>query len=97
MVGIQLLKPKKSYEDIIRSSITVPYFLNHALVNLDDSEKVVWGHLNDLFLSWEVAPNRNDLASHLPTVLHFSASDERLAASSEALQCIEMNWLLCFV
>ncbi|MCO5575510.1 hypothetical protein L7F22_029311 [Adiantum nelumboides] len=85
---IQLLKPRKSYEETIRSIISVAYFLNHALVNPDDSEKVVWGHVKDLFPSWEVVPNRNDLASHLPIVQHFAASDERLAGSS-ALQLID--------
>ncbi|KAI5066302.1 hypothetical protein GOP47_0018926 [Adiantum capillus-veneris] len=89
---IQLMKPRKSYEDTIRSIISVAYFLNHALVNPDDSEKVVWGHIKELFPSWEVAPNRNDLASHLPTVQFFAASDECLAAST-ALQSIDTGIL----
>lgn len=87
---IQLLKPRKSYEETIRSIMSVAYFLNYALVNPDDSEKAVWSHVKDLFPLWEVAPNRNDLASHLPVVQHLAASDEHLAASS-ALQFIDMG------
>eukprot|EP00250_Pteridium_aquilinum_P006808 c16649_g1_i1 orf=128-4696(+) len=85
---IQLLKPRKSYEETIRSIISVAQFLNYALINPNDPESAVWSHVKDVFMSWEVAPSRNDLSSHLLVVRHIVASDECLAAAS-ALQTLD--------
>lgn len=85
---IQLLKPRKSYEESIRSIMSVAQFLNYTLVNPNDPERVVWNHVNEVFPSWEVQASRNDLSSHLPVIQHLIASDEHLAGSS-ALQNLD--------
>ncbi|KAH7286771.1 hypothetical protein KP509_32G022200 [Ceratopteris richardii] len=85
---VELLKPRKSYEETIRSIISVAYFLNYVLVNPNESEKAAWSYVKDLFPSWEVAPNRNDLSLHLAIAKHLATVNDDLAHAS-ALQFLD--------
>jgi hypothetical protein len=45
----KLLKPRKSYEETVRSILSVAHFLNYAFVNPGVPEKAAWDHVKELF------------------------------------------------
>ncbi|XP_077214749.1 protein ENHANCED DOWNY MILDEW 2-like isoform X2 [Tasmannia lanceolata] len=76
---IKLQKPRKSYEDIIRTiSITV-HFLHFARNNPEASAKTLWDHLRKVFCSYEISPSENDLLDHLAFIRGMVKRDENLA------------------
>ncbi|XP_077221708.1 protein ENHANCED DOWNY MILDEW 2-like [Tasmannia lanceolata] len=86
---IKLQKPRKSYEDIIRTiSITVQC-LHFALNSPEASEKSLWDHLRKVFSLFEIRPSENDLLDHVPLITGMVKRDENLAKSKFLLTFLE--------
>eukprot|EP00249_Psilotum_nudum_P024832 c29302_g1_i1 orf=194-5161(-) len=78
---IQLLKPRKSYEELIRGLLVVAEFLDFVQKNPEASEKATWNRLNEVFCSWEVKPSPSDLSPHL-NVIEYYMKSQKLEAST---------------
>ncbi|XXG44793.1 hypothetical protein AAC387_Pa02g0051 [Persea americana] len=85
---IKLLKPRKSYEDIIRSILITVHCLQFAKKNPESSDKVLWDQLRKNF-SYEVRPSENDLLDHLPLISSIVKRDKELEKSKFLLAFIE--------
>ncbi|KAE9594114.1 hypothetical protein Lal_00017046 [Lupinus albus] len=80
---IKLEKPRKSYEDTIRTILITIYFLGHVKRNPDTSAKSLWDNLsrNKEFSSYEVMPSHNDLLNHKALMGEAAKRDAVLAKS----------------
>ncbi|KAK7305189.1 hypothetical protein VNO77_43090 [Canavalia gladiata] len=88
---IKLEKPRKSYEDTIRTILITIYFLNYVKKNPDMSAKSVWDNLskNKEFSSYEVMPSPNDLLNHMALMGEAAKRDAVLARSKLLLMVLE--------
>eukprot|EP00262_Sarcandra_glabra_P020450 TRINITY_DN813_c0_g1_i3.p1 TRINITY_DN813_c0_g1~~TRINITY_DN813_c0_g1_i3.p1 ORF type:complete len:1283 (+),score=283.05 TRINITY_DN813_c0_g1_i3:209-4057(+) len=78
---IKLQKPRKSFEETIRTiSITVQC-LHFLKKNPEASEKDLWDHFRKVFSLFEVRPSVNDLLDHLPFISEMVKRDETLKRS----------------
>ncbi|GFP87506.1 phd finger-containing protein ddb_g0268158 [Phtheirospermum japonicum] len=78
---IRLLKPRKPYEDIIRTILTTLHFLHFAKRNPLRPKEALWDRLNRSFSTFERRPSEDDLADHLPLINKAVKKDETLANS----------------
>ncbi|WCJ33020.1 ENHANCED DOWNY MILDEW 2 [Euphorbia peplus] len=78
---IELQKPRKSFEEIIRTVLITVQCLHFARRNPDASEKSVWDHLSKVFSSYEVIPSQNDLVDHMALISEALEQDKSLAKS----------------
>ncbi|MED6209248.1 hypothetical protein PIB30_052883 [Stylosanthes scabra] len=90
---IKLEKPRKSYEDIVRSILVTVYFMSFAKKNLDATAKAAWDSLskNKEFSSYEVLPSANDLVSHKDLMSEAAKRDAVLATSKLLPMALEGN------
>ncbi|KAK7316808.1 hypothetical protein RJT34_00536 [Clitoria ternatea] len=88
---IKLEKPRKSYEDTIRTILITVYFLNYAKKNPDSSAKSAWDNLskNKEFSSYEVMPSQNDLLNHMTLMGEAAKRDTVLGKSKLLLMVLE--------
>ncbi|XP_061360952.1 protein ENHANCED DOWNY MILDEW 2 isoform X2 [Gastrolobium bilobum] len=88
---IKLQKPRKSYEDIIRTILVTIHFLNLLKKNPDISAKSVWDNLskNKEFSSYEVMPSQMDLSDHVALMGEAAKRDAVLAKSQLLLMVLE--------
>ncbi|XP_020530736.1 protein ENHANCED DOWNY MILDEW 2 isoform X2 [Amborella trichopoda] len=80
-IWMQLQKPRKSFEETIRTILVTVYFLHFASKNKDTSEKAIWDHLRKVFSTHEVSPSEHDLSYHLSLIRGMAQRDEMLANS----------------
>ncbi|CAL8151961.1 unnamed protein product [Prunus armeniaca] len=78
---VRLQKPRKSFEDIIRSILITVQCLHYVTRNPETSSKSLWDHLSKVFSSYEVRPSQNDLVNHMPLVSEAIKWDDALAKS----------------
>ncbi|GFQ00678.1 hypothetical protein PHJA_002211700 [Phtheirospermum japonicum] len=78
---IRLLKPRKPYEDIIRTLLTTLHFLHFAKRNPLRPKEALWDLLNRYFSTFKRRPSEDDLADHLPLINEAVKKDETLANS----------------
>ncbi|KAG2678170.1 hypothetical protein I3760_12G131600 [Carya illinoinensis] len=78
---IKLQKPRKSFEDIIRTILITVHCLHFLKKNPEASGKSLWDHLSKVFSLYEVRPSQIDLADHLPLLREAVTRDDTLAKS----------------
>ncbi|XP_015941556.1 protein ENHANCED DOWNY MILDEW 2 isoform X1 [Arachis duranensis] len=90
---IKLEKPRKSYEDIVRSILVTVYFLSFAKKNPDATAKAAWDSLskNKEFSSYEVMPSANDLVNQKALMSEAAKRDALLAKSKLLPMALEGN------
>lgn len=88
---IKLQKPRKSYEEIVRSVLITVYFMHYVRKNLEALGKSVWDSLskNKDFSHYEVKPSHNDLLNHMGLMGEAAARDAVLAKSKLLLMVME--------
>lgn len=86
---IKLLKPRKSYEDSIRTIFITIQLLHFLRRKPESSEKSLWEHLCKIFSTFEERPSVNDLTNHYPLVKLFVERDEALAKSEMLLTLLK--------
>lgn len=65
---MELGKPRKSYEIIIRTVLITVHCLHFARRNPEASGKSVWDYLSKTFSLYEHRPSQNDLVDHLDLI-----------------------------
>ncbi|XP_073003721.1 protein ENHANCED DOWNY MILDEW 2-like [Typha latifolia] len=75
---IDLLKPRKSYEDTIWTIMITVHMLHFLKRNPEASEKRLWDHLRRVRSKFEIGPSEDDLRDHLSLIKLFVDRDETL-------------------
>ncbi|CAM8986919.1 unnamed protein product [Rhodiola kirilowii] len=78
---IKLAKPRKSFENIIRTILITVKCLHFLKHHPDASKKNLWDNLAKVFSLYEVRPSENDLVDHMSLITEASKRDETLRAS----------------
>ncbi|KAJ8754933.1 hypothetical protein K2173_015445 [Erythroxylum novogranatense] len=86
---IKLGKPRKSFEETIRTALITVQCLHFARRNPEASGKSVWDHLSRAFRSLDVRPSQDDLVDHLTLIQEAVKKDEHLAKCKFLLTFIE--------
>ncbi|XAR56751.1 Histone-lysine N-methyltransferase [Bertholletia excelsa] len=86
---IKLQKPRKSFEDTIRTILITLHCLHFLKKNPDTCGKSLWSHLSKVFRSYEVGPSVNDLIDHTRLISEVVRRDETLAKSKFLVKFIE--------
>ncbi|XP_031286415.1 protein ENHANCED DOWNY MILDEW 2-like isoform X1 [Pistacia vera] len=86
---IKLQKPRKSFEEIIRTILITVHCLSYAKRNPEATEKSSWDHLSKIFSLYEVRPSQNDLVDHMDFVSEAFKRDDMLAKSKFLLKFLE--------
>ncbi|KAF8391638.1 hypothetical protein HHK36_023944 [Tetracentron sinense] len=86
---IKLQKPRKSFEDTIRTILITLHCLHFVKKNPETSGKSLWDHLRKVFSLYEVRPSEIDLLDHLPLISEAVKKDESLAISMFLLTFLE--------
>ncbi|XP_027340503.1 protein ENHANCED DOWNY MILDEW 2 isoform X2 [Abrus precatorius] len=88
---IKLEKPRKSYEDTIRTILITIHFLNYVKKNPDATAKSAWDNLskNKEFSSYEIMPSQKDLLNHMALMGEAAKRDAVLAKSKLLLMVLD--------
>ncbi|KAK7333425.1 hypothetical protein VNO80_30197 [Phaseolus coccineus] len=88
---IKLEKPRKSYEETIRTILITIHFMSYAKRNPDSSAKSAWDNMskNKEFRSYEVLPSQNDILNHMTLMGEAAKRDAGLAKSKLFLMVLE--------
>ncbi|KAF2303808.1 hypothetical protein GH714_023525 [Hevea brasiliensis] len=86
---IKLEKPRKSFEEIIRTVLITVHCLHFARRNPEASGKSVWDHLCKVFSLYDVRPSLNDLVDHMALISEAVRRDDWLAKSKFLLAFLE--------
>lgn len=78
---IKLQKPRKSFEDIIRTVLITVHCLHFFKRNPEASGKALWDRLSRVFSLYEPRPSENDLIGHMDVISEAVKRDEVLAKS----------------
>ncbi|PON94145.1 DNA (cytosine-5)-methyltransferase [Trema orientale] len=78
---IKLQKPRKSFEDVIRSILITVHCLHFVMRNPETSGKSLWDHLSKVFSLYEVRPSENDLVDHTTLISEAVERNEALSKS----------------
>ncbi|KAL6311060.1 hypothetical protein AAG906_011902 [Vitis piasezkii] len=74
---IKLQKPRKSFEDIIRSILITVWCLHSMKKNPETSGKSLWDHLSRVFSLYDVRPSENDLVDHTTLIILLTFLEEK--------------------
>lgn len=88
---IQLQKPRKSYEEIIRGVLVAAHFLHFARRNSEASEKAHWDHLRKVFSMADVTPADSDLMEYVSLIEGMHQRDQKLRRSDVLKNFLEMK------
>ncbi|OVA06583.1 zinc finger protein [Macleaya cordata] len=80
---IRLVKPRKSFEDTIRTILITLHCLHFLKKNPETSGKSLWDHLSNVFSLYKVRPSENDLRDHLSFISSAVKQDRTLATSKD--------------
>ncbi|XP_030931311.1 protein ENHANCED DOWNY MILDEW 2-like isoform X1 [Quercus lobata] len=86
---ITLQKPRKAFENTIRTILVTVQWLHFVKKNPEASEKSLWNHLMKTFSSFEVEPSENDLLDHIQLITEAAKRDEPLVKSKYLLTFLE--------
>ncbi|KAL6975644.1 hypothetical protein U1Q18_024439 [Sarracenia purpurea var. burkii] len=78
---IKLQKPRKSFENTIRTILITVHCLHFMKKNPEASRNAVWNHLLKAFSSYEVEPSEKDLFDHMPLIKKAAVRDKEIAKS----------------
>ncbi|KAM5554086.1 protein ENHANCED DOWNY MILDEW 2-like [Rosa sericea] len=65
---IKLGKPRKSFEDTVRSILITVHCLHYVKRNPEKPGDSVWNHLSEVFRLYVVRPSQSDLVDHMPLI-----------------------------
>uniref|UniRef100_A0A6N2MP17 Zinc finger PHD-type domain-containing protein n=1 Tax=Salix viminalis TaxID=40686 RepID=A0A6N2MP17_SALVM len=86
---MELGKPRKSYEIIIRTVLITVHCLHFARWNPEASGKSVWDYLSKTFSLYEHRPSQNDLVDHLDLIGEAVQKENSLAKCKFLLNFLE--------
>ncbi|CAN1764554.1 Protein ENHANCED DOWNY MILDEW 2 [Linum perenne] len=86
---IKLLKPRKSFEAIIRTTLVTVQFLHLVKRNPHSSEKTIWDSLSKTFSAYEVRPSQDDLIDHMDLITEAVSRDDSLKRCKFLLSFLE--------
>ncbi|KAM7492749.1 hypothetical protein LguiA_035670 [Lonicera macranthoides] len=86
---ISLLKPRKSFEDTIRTILITVHCLHYLKKNPEVSGKALWDHLSKVPSLHEIRPSENDLVVHMNFIADAVKRDEGLAKSKFLVTFLE--------
>ncbi|KAI3769165.1 hypothetical protein L6452_00265 [Arctium lappa] len=78
---IKLQKPKKSFENMIRTILITVHCLHFFKGKPEASGKSLWNHLYKVFSLYDIRPSENDLIDHLSFISEAVKRDETLGKS----------------
>lgn len=78
---IKLQKPRKSFENEIRSILITVHCLSYLKGKPEASAKSLWDHLSKVFSLYDVRPSENDLRDHMNFIRDAVDRHEKLAKS----------------
>ncbi|KAL2523748.1 Protein ENHANCED DOWNY MILDEW 2 [Abeliophyllum distichum] len=80
---IKLLKPRKAFEDTIRTILITVQYLHFVKWNPETSRETIWDHLSDVFRSFKSKPSENDLENHISLINEAMIMDETLTKAED--------------
>ncbi|KAK2639863.1 hypothetical protein Ddye_027658 [Dipteronia dyeriana] len=86
---IKLLKPRKSFEETIRTVLITVHCISFAKRYPEASGKSLWDHLSRTFSLYEVRPSQNDLVDHMDLINEALKRDDILAKSKFLVMFLE--------
>ncbi|XP_058208752.1 protein ENHANCED DOWNY MILDEW 2-like [Rhododendron vialii] len=86
---IKLQKPRKSFEDTIRTILITVHCLYFVKKNPELSRRSLWDHLSKVFRLYEIRPSENDLIDHANIISKAVEKDEILAKSKFLVTFLE--------
>ncbi|CAL1402825.1 unnamed protein product [Linum trigynum] len=86
---IKLLKPRKSFEGIIRTTLITVQLLHFVKRSPDSSAKSIWDYLSKTFSSYEARPSQDDLIDHMDLISEVAGSDDSLKKCKFLLSFLE--------
>ncbi|KAJ4950663.1 hypothetical protein NE237_027495 [Protea cynaroides] len=81
-IWINLQKPRKSFEDTIRTILITVQCLHFVRKNPDISRKSLWEHMRKVFCLYDVAPYENDLLDNV-LVIRAAVQRDKILANSQ--------------
>ncbi|WVZ64093.1 hypothetical protein U9M48_013662 [Paspalum notatum var. saurae] len=78
---IRLVKPKNSYEKMIRSVLITMQMLHFLKRKPDEPDKNLWSHLRKVFDKFDDRPSEDDFRNHCSLMKQFASRDPVLAKS----------------
>nr|XP_009774259.1 PREDICTED: uncharacterized protein LOC104224336 [Nicotiana sylvestris] len=86
---IRLEKPRKAFQDTIRSILITVHSLHFLKKNPESSGRALWDHLSKVFSVYEPRPSENDLVDHMKFINEIVKRDGKLAQSKVLLTFLE--------
>ncbi|TMW93781.1 hypothetical protein EJD97_011169 [Solanum chilense] len=86
---IKLEKPRKAFQDTIRSILITVHSLHFLKRNPESSGRALWDHLSKVFSVYEPRPSENDLVDHMNFINEIVKRDGKLAQSKVLLTFME--------
>ncbi|XP_055808743.1 protein ENHANCED DOWNY MILDEW 2 isoform X2 [Solanum dulcamara] len=86
---IKLEKPRKAFQDTIRSILITVHSLHFLKRNPESSGRALWDHLSKVFSVYEPRPSENDLVDHMNFINEIVKRDGKLAQSKVLLTFLE--------
>ncbi|CAN4097164.1 unnamed protein product [Withania somnifera] len=86
---IKLEKPRKAFQDTIRSILITVHSLHFLKRNPESSGRALWDHLSKVFSVYEPRPSENDLVDHMNFIDEIVKRDKKLAQSKVLLKFLE--------
>ncbi|XP_055960580.1 protein ENHANCED DOWNY MILDEW 2-like [Mercurialis annua] len=88
---IKLQKPRKSFEEMIRTELIVVHCFHYARRNPEASKKSVRDYLAKVFSLYDVKPSQNDLIDQMDLISEAVKRDDSLSKSKFLLSFLEEN------
>ncbi|KAM3286954.1 protein ENHANCED DOWNY MILDEW 2 [Capsicum chacoense] len=86
---MKLEKPRKAFQDTVRSILITVHSLHFLKRNPESSGKALWDHLSKVFSVYEPRPSENDLVDHMNFINEIVKCDTQLAQSKVLLTFLE--------
>ncbi|KAK1316668.1 hypothetical protein QJS10_CPA05g00992 [Acorus calamus] len=86
---IKLVKPRKSFEEEIRTISIVVQCLHYLRRNPEAQAKSLWEHVQKVFSTYEIRPSEADVVDHLRLIDMIMKRDEVLATSKVLVGFLE--------
>ncbi|XP_028065711.1 protein ENHANCED DOWNY MILDEW 2-like isoform X3 [Camellia sinensis] len=86
---IYLQRPRKSFEETIRTILITVHCLHFVKKNPETSGRSLWDYLSKVFSLYEVRPSENDLIDHTTLISEAVKRDETLAKSKFLVTFLE--------
>ncbi|KAL5700139.1 hypothetical protein ACHQM5_025625 [Ranunculus cassubicifolius] len=80
---IRIQKPRKSFEDTIRTVLITIHCLHFLKRNPETSESTLWSHLQNIFGLLKGKPSQHDLLRHLPLIRSAVKRDKIFSKSED--------------